>query len=312
METIKDLWASMVAYVSERTTNPLTSAFVLSWAAWNYKFFVLLLSDESPAEKFAAIDALYPRPETYFGGGLLYPALTALFYVFLYPYITARVVTFYRRRQVAIANSLKSIEGARVKDVEEVSRMIRAHEKELQSINSDLASSREKIEGLQRALSGAEFELNNANELLDKARTVVVEKSIDTSDRNHITTTSKSEKAIEIPQVSSESLAGGDAPASRESGVRPIGDMSTYQIEAMQLLALTPGVARKALLQLGSASELVTNYELDELIARRYIEVERELVGLTTYKLAHDGIGFLIKHDLVPPHMPPRRGLINS
>jgi DNA-binding MarR family transcriptional regulator len=173
METLKDLWASMVAYVNERTTNPLTSAFLLSWAAWNYKFFVLLFSDESPAEKFQAIEALYPRPDIYWSGGLLYPALTAIFYVFFYPYITAWVVTFYRGRQVAIANSLKIVEGKRVRDVEEVTRLIRAHEKELQSVNADLASSRQKVEGLQRALSGAESELISAKELLATARSSV-------------------------------------------------------------------------------------------------------------------------------------------
>jgi DNA-binding MarR family transcriptional regulator len=159
METAKDLWASVVAYVNERTTNPLTSAFVLSWALWNYKFFVLLFSDESPSSTFAAIDVLYPRPDIYFRGGFLYPAITALIYVFIYPYITEKVVKFYRKRQVSIANTLKVVEEQRVRTVAEVTRMVRAHEKALHASNEETTNARLMVEELRSALNKAEDEI---------------------------------------------------------------------------------------------------------------------------------------------------------
>jgi len=159
METIKDLWASVIAYVHERTTNPLTSAFAISWSLWNYKFFVLLFSELSPAKTFAQIDALYPRPKTYWENGLLYPALTAVFYVFVYPYITSWVVTFYRRRQVEIANVIKKEEASRVRTPKEYNDMVRRYEKELTAVNSELNVSGQKSADLQAALDAAEREL---------------------------------------------------------------------------------------------------------------------------------------------------------
>ncbi len=161
METIKDLWASMVAYVNERSTNPLTSAFFLTWAGWNYKFFVLLFEDVPSAEKFSAIDKLYPRPETYYGSGLLYPALTALFYVFLYPYVTSRVVTFYRARQVEIANKVKAIEGGRIRTAEDVARLVRRYEGQVAAADADQKVARAEAGELRDALANAETEIKN-------------------------------------------------------------------------------------------------------------------------------------------------------
>jgi len=161
METIKDLWASVIAYVHERTTNPLTSAFAISWSLWNYKFFVLLFSDLSPAKTFAEIDALYPRPKTYWENGLLYPVLTAVFYVFVYPYITAWVVTFYRRRQIAIANVIKKEEASRLRTPKEYNAMVRRYERELSAANGEINESGQKAADLQAALESAERQLES-------------------------------------------------------------------------------------------------------------------------------------------------------
>jgi hypothetical protein len=166
METIKDMWASLVAYANERSTNPLTSAFFLTWAGWNYKFFVVLFNNETSAEKFAAIDSLYPRPDTYLSNGLLFPALTTLFYVFLYPYITGWVVTFYRRRQVAIANSIREVEGERVRTVEEVANLVRGYEKRLTAADLDQKAARAEAGELRNALTAAEAELKKTNNVI--------------------------------------------------------------------------------------------------------------------------------------------------
>lgn len=179
METIKDLWASLVAYANERSTNPLTSAFFLTWAAWNYKFFVVLFNDETSAEKFEALAELYPRtgtkcplfnvlcpgpeswfspPDAFWTGAFVYPALTTLFYVFAYPFITSWVVTFYRRQQVHIANKLKSVEGERVRTVDEVSQMVRRFEKRIKDAEQEANSAMQELADLRTALQAAEAE----------------------------------------------------------------------------------------------------------------------------------------------------------
>lgn len=180
METIKDLWASLVAYANERSTNPLTSAFFLTWAGWNYKFFVVLFNGETSAAKFAAIEALYPRtgtkcplfdvlcpspaswffpPDAFWGGAFVYPALLTLFYVFAYPYLTSWVVTFYRRRQVEISNSLKKVEGERVRTVSEVTQMVRRFEKRVKDAEDETTSALQELADTRNALQAAELEV---------------------------------------------------------------------------------------------------------------------------------------------------------
>jgi F0F1-type ATP synthase membrane subunit b/b'/DNA-binding MarR family transcriptional regulator len=193
METIKDLWASIVAYANERSTNPLTSAFVLTWAAWNYKFFVVLFNDETTADKFDAIAELYPRsnnwclltdalcapPDAFWGSAFVYPALTTLFYVFAYPYITKKVVSFYRRRQIDIANEVKAIEKDRVRTVEEVATLVRGYEQKVNAADIDAKAARAEAGELRNALTAAEAELKElrkaASELSEANRQMVHE-----------------------------------------------------------------------------------------------------------------------------------------
>lgn len=173
METIKDLWASMVAYANERSTNPLTSAFLLTWAAWNYKLFIVLFNDETSVKKFDAIAELYPRsderclltnalcmpPDAFWGSAFLYPALTTLLYVFAYPYLTKKVVSFYRKRQIEIANEVKAIEKDRVRTVEEVNALVRRYEERLTAVELEASTSRDEVNSLRNALTAAESEV---------------------------------------------------------------------------------------------------------------------------------------------------------
>lgn len=129
VDTLKDIWASMVAGVQERTTNPLTFSFIASWCLWNYKFFIILAGDGSTAARLQAVDALYPFAwATYVGHAFGLPLITACAYVFIYPNISARVIDHYRTKQVAIANSVRTIEGERLLTVEDSTRMTREHE----------------------------------------------------------------------------------------------------------------------------------------------------------------------------------------
>ena len=87
-DALKDIWASIVSGLRDRTTNPLTVSFVFSWTIWNYKFFIVLYGDGTVAEKLAAIEKLYPPTQAAWqGSAFLFPLGTALFYVFLYPLI---------------------------------------------------------------------------------------------------------------------------------------------------------------------------------------------------------------------------------
>jgi hypothetical protein len=164
VDTLKDIWASMVAGVQERTTNPLTFSFIASWCLWNFKFFVILTGDGTTAERLHAVDDLYRIDwQTYLGHAFGAPLLTAVFYVFLYPHISAKVIDQYRRKQVAIANSVREIEGARLMTIEESRRQIRNHELERAAWQENESKLQTQLHEAREALQAAERQINEKN-----------------------------------------------------------------------------------------------------------------------------------------------------
>jgi len=131
MDALKDIWASLVSGLRDRTTNPLTVSFAFSWAVWNYKFFIVLYGDETGTEKLAAIEKLYPPVEAAWQGrAFLFPLITASFYVFLYPLIGMLAIWVYRKYQVVTSNMVKSVEKTRTLSQEEAAIITRRHERE--------------------------------------------------------------------------------------------------------------------------------------------------------------------------------------
>lgn len=164
MDTLKDLWASLVAGIRDRTTNPLTISFVISWCLWNFKFFVVLFGDGTAAERLDAIAAMYPHEQsTYYGNALLYPIASALAYVFVYPVVSLAAIGAYRTYQVWTANLVKRVEKSRVLSKADATELTRIHEREKTALEEQLASLSIQVASLRRALSEAEDQASKAN-----------------------------------------------------------------------------------------------------------------------------------------------------
>lgn len=159
MDTLKDIWASLVAGVQERTTNPLTFSFIASWCLWNFKFFFILAGDGTTAERLHAVDALYPTNwTTYLGHALGAPLITSVAYVFLYPSLSAVVIERYRKKQVAIANAVREIEGARLLTADESRQQTRVHEAERVNWQEREKTLVTQLQATREALSAAEMQ----------------------------------------------------------------------------------------------------------------------------------------------------------
>nr|WP_315480730.1 hypothetical protein [uncultured Rhodoferax sp.] len=166
MDTLKDMWASLVAGVQERTTNPLTFSFIASWCLWNYKFFFILAGDGSTTQRLTAVDALYPSDlTTYLGHALGAPLLTAVAYVFLYPSLSAVVIERYRKKQVAIANAVREIEGKRLLTVDESRQQTRLHETERVAWQERESTLVAQLQATREALSAAERQASDAGKV---------------------------------------------------------------------------------------------------------------------------------------------------
>ena len=160
MDTLRDIWASLIAGVQERTTNPLTFSFIVSWCLWNFKFFFILAGDGTTTARLQAVDALYPFTLfTYLGHAFGLPLVSAVLYVFVYPHISALVIEGYRRKQVEIANVVKAIEGTRLRTVEETTRLTRDHEAERTNWQEREARLLQQLQLAREALAASEKEM---------------------------------------------------------------------------------------------------------------------------------------------------------
>ncbi|WP_227815639.1 hypothetical protein [Nitrogeniibacter aestuarii] len=97
---IKDIINSIKVQLYERATSPLLGAFIISWAIWNYRFLLVIGSSIPITEKLSIIDSIiFCSPETYYMRGAIYPLVTALAFIFLYPYPARWVYGYSRHRQ---------------------------------------------------------------------------------------------------------------------------------------------------------------------------------------------------------------------
>lgn len=97
---LSDLAKTVKAQLYERVSSPLLGAFAISWTAWNYRFVLVLVSSMPVAEKFAYIDSnIFDSYKNIFLHGTLYPLLTTLSLIFIYPVPAKFVYEYWRKRQ---------------------------------------------------------------------------------------------------------------------------------------------------------------------------------------------------------------------
>lgn len=108
---LDEILSSAKTTLVERLASPLLGSFVVAWCAWNYRFLIVLLSEKSITKTFELIDTvIFPTPLAVVTHGFLFPLISALVYVFIYPYPARFVYGFTRRRQKEINQLRQQIE----------------------------------------------------------------------------------------------------------------------------------------------------------------------------------------------------------
>jgi len=122
-----DLVTSFKAHLYDRVTSPLLSSFLISWVLWNHRLFAIMISsDLKILEKFYYIDhKLYPGFAELCLRGMLWPLLSALFLIFVYPIPARWVYEYVRKEQKALKQIQQRIEEETLLTVED-SRKLRA------------------------------------------------------------------------------------------------------------------------------------------------------------------------------------------
>ncbi|HCG9714071.1 TPA: hypothetical protein NKA25_003994 [Vibrio parahaemolyticus] len=137
---IADVLTSIKAYLYDRTSSPLLGAFATSLALWNFKILMLFFSKTPYAVKVWEIDFFYSQPffssidnlswlTNYWMCLYLMPAVTSLFYIYVFPWFSHRVFEFSYNKQIALNNKKKEMQGSELISAEEKEELLSKIEK---------------------------------------------------------------------------------------------------------------------------------------------------------------------------------------
>lgn len=170
---MQDIFTSIKAYLYDRAASPLIGAFVVAWAVWNYRFFVVLLSSGIPApeDKFQAIEQLFVASTFSIGNwnftingalldGVLIPATLTFIYLFIYPFLANPVYEHSLKKQKELRAIKQEQENQRLLSVEEsrelyrrLAQMQSKHQSETDNYNNQISSLNQHIENLETSSS---------------------------------------------------------------------------------------------------------------------------------------------------------------
>ena len=128
MISVQNMVLSIAGAIRDRTSNPITGTYLLTWSITNYKLFVLLLmGTTAPSLRLAEISILYSSNwDVAWSVGV--PLISTFLLLVVYPYITDPLIVKYRTWQVKLANSLRKVEDERLLTAAEGATLFSIHE----------------------------------------------------------------------------------------------------------------------------------------------------------------------------------------
>lgn len=227
-----ELAKTVKAQLYERVSSPLLGAFTISWVVWNYRFVLLLLSSMPIADKFFYIDNnIFNSPENIFLRGSLYPLLTSLLLIFVYPIPAKFVYGYWRKRQ----RELKEVQ---------------------QRIDDETPLTREEARELRQETLKVtlEFEQEIERRLTEIAKLKEVIKELQPSEKKKSVLQSKQEK---MP------------PQEAAKAVSRLTEEQTAMLK--KIAESTDGLAMRPLIASSGSTKVLAEYNLGELEAKQYV-----------------------------------------
>ncbi|ELN6932072.1 hypothetical protein RZY48_001453 [Vibrio navarrensis] len=174
---LSETYNSLKAYLYDRTTSPLLGSLVFSWIIWNYKFILLLFSNLSYPDKLRMINILYDSDFNFYITGFTAPLLTALFYIYIFPYPSKYVFKFSLERQDELNALKQKIHNNQLISLEK-SQSLR---KRISELSLEHAQEIEELENKVEYLSEQNSKLESEVKRLNKShiiQSVEIEKPI--------------------------------------------------------------------------------------------------------------------------------------
>ncbi len=164
-----DVSKSIKATLYERVTSPLFGSFSISWIIWNYKTILVLISSLKVKEKISFIESSYPDILSLSLQGFIFPLISAVLFILIYPYPAKWIYRYWSKRQKELKDIKQEIDDTSLLTLKE-SREIR---RELVKLESEYESEIEKTK----------LEINNLKSvILNLEEKNSTSKSINTSE----------------------------------------------------------------------------------------------------------------------------------
>jgi len=237
----------------------LLGAFAISWAAWNYRFILVLVSSMPVAEKFAYIDSnIFDSYKNIFLHGTLYPLITTLSLIFIYPIPAKFVYEYWRKRQ---------------RDLKEIQ----------QRIDDETPLTREEARELRHETLNAKLEFEQELERRSAEITRLKETIKELQPREKVDVDRPTKKAIKAapPKVAEASIV-----------------LDENQIQMLQKIAESKnGVLKQQLISSSGSDRVLAEYNLGELETKGYVSgIYSSELGGRAVLATHSGRSYLINH----------------
>ncbi|RJP67452.1 MAG: hypothetical protein C4535_10910 [Comamonadaceae bacterium] len=144
---------SLGSVIDERLSNPLVTTFAISWSIINWKFFVVLFSDNSATTTVALVRQIcYPNWNEFWGWAVAAPIAATLAYTYLLPFVSNPFLRDWRTNQQKVNGIKDTLPIEAVLTLKE-SLEIRKQQTELENTNNTL---RTDAQGLRTQLFAAQ------------------------------------------------------------------------------------------------------------------------------------------------------------
>ena len=163
-ETINDL-------LKDRIANPFTSAFILSWCILNYKFIVILISNNTITNTFNLIEIHSFRNICDIAlKGFIYPAVAALFYVFIYPVPSKFAYAFTLKQKRLLSELRNDIEKTQLLTLEESQRLRNHYVTEIKNLEDLLRQKELENDALIVANKNTQYAIHDDNKIKEPSK----------------------------------------------------------------------------------------------------------------------------------------------
>lgn len=135
----EDLQKEIKSQLYDRVRSPLTGGFIVSWCFWNWRIIFTLFSELEYSAKIAELNFLIDSSGWWHIRLWLFPLITALFYIFVYPYLAKIPYQFSETRKKELKEIKQKIEDETPITQEEANRLRRVSLQKISKVESEMS-----------------------------------------------------------------------------------------------------------------------------------------------------------------------------